>query len=64
MFASVNVCGLTASQLKLQGKGKKKKKSFEPIDISHSNQGNVLKYMTGGSGCCSIAELSWGRLLG
>lgn len=48
VFASVNVRGLTASQLKLQGKGKKKKKGFEPIDISQSNQGNMLKYVTGG----------------
>lgn len=40
--ASVNVCGLTASKLKLQEGGGKK-----PIDISYSNQGNMLKYVTG-----------------
>lgn len=45
-FASVNACGLTASQLKLQEKGGGG--GLEPIDISQSNQGNMLKYVTGG----------------
>lgn len=51
VFASVNVHGLTASQLKMQGKGKKKKKvggvEWGAIDISESNQGNMLTYVTG-----------------
>lgn len=52
VFASVNVRRPAARKLRLQEKGmgikkKKKRRSFEPIDVSHSNQGNMLKYVTG-----------------
>lgn len=67
-FASVNMCGLTASQLKLQeGKKKKNRASSSDIFVSQSHQGKIVGICVRHTLffiSCKVCGFRWGLFLG